>query len=249
MIIIKSMDEINVMRKVNAIVAEVLLRLKEMVAPGITTEDLDRLAKELIESKGAIPTFKGYMGYPKHLCTSINDEIVHGIPSSERVLSEGDIIGIDCGATFGGYVGDSAITCPVGKISPEATKLLAITEEALYKGIAKATPEGRLYDISAAVQEHAESHGYSIVRDFVGHGIGRQMHEDPQVPNYGKAGTGIKLRPGLVLALEPMVNMGGPEVRILDDGWTAVTADGHLSAHFEHSVVITEKGPEILSRI
>src|SRR3989338_3336915 len=246
MIIIKSPEEINMLRNANAIVAEVLVRLKEMLAPGISTEDLDRMAKEIIESNGAIPTFKGYMGYPKHLCTSINDEVVHGIPTADRRLNEGDIIGIDCGATFEGYVGDAAITCPVGKIDPAATKLLAITEEALYKGIAKATQEGRLYDISAAVQEHAEGHGYSVVRDFVGHGIGRQMHEDPQVPNYGRAGTGIRLRPGLVLALEPMVNMGGPEVRVLEDGWTAVTRDGRLSAHFEHSIVVTSTGPEVL---
>ncbi len=249
MINIKNKEEIEIMRHCNRIVAVTREELKGLVKPGVTTLELDQMAESLIRKQGAVPAFKGYRGFPRTLCTSINHEVVHGIPSAQRRLVEGDIIGIDMGAVWKGYYGDTAITCAVGGISDKASSLLRVTQEALYKGIEAARPEGRLHDIGAAIQAHVESAGFSIVREFVGHGIGRSLHEDPQIPNYGKSGTGPLLRVGMVIAIEPMVNMGGPEVEVLEDGWTAVTKDRSLSAHFEHTVAITENGPEILTVI
>ena len=248
MIILKARWEIQKMRKSNAIVAQILERLKEIAKPGITTLELDRFAEGLCIKKGAKPAFKGYMGYPSSLCVSINEEVVHGIPSKRRVR-EGDIVSFDFGVVYDGYYGDAAITVPVGKISKRAERLLKVTQEALYKGIGKAQAGNRLYDISATIQNYVEKHGYSVVRQFVGHGIGRSLHEDPQVPNFGKPGQGPRLKEGMVLAIEPMVNEGTYEVEILPDGWTAVTKDRKLSAHFEHTVAITENGPQILSII
>ncbi len=249
MIFLKSLWEIEKMRRSNAIVAEVLARLRETIKPGITTLELDRLAENLCRKKGAKPAFKGYRGYPFSLCVSINEEVVHGFPSKKRVLKEGDIVSLDFGVLYDGYYGDAAITVPVGEISERAKRLLRVTEEALYKGIEQAVVGKRLGDISSAIQRYVEAHGYSVVRQFVGHGIGRALHEDPQVPNFGKPGRGIKLKEGMVLAIEPMVNEGTYEVEILADGWTAVTKDRKLSAHFEHTVAITQNGPEILSRV
>lgn len=247
MIILKSRAEIEKMRVVNLIVSDVIDALAEKICVGATTIELDRIAEEMIGSRGARPAFKGYRGYKHALCTSVNEEVVHGIPC-KRELKEGDIIGIDCGVFYDGFYGDMAKTFPVGKISPEASMLLKVTEESLYKGIDAARAGNRLFDISAAIQNHVESAGFSVVRDFVGHGIGMSLHEDPQVPNLGEAGTGVKLRSGMVLALEPMVNTKDWKTKILEDNWTVVTADGGLSAHFEHSVAITENGPYILSR-
>ncbi|HMQ11621.1 MAG TPA: type I methionyl aminopeptidase [Oligoflexia bacterium] len=248
MVNIKSKEELEIMRKVNRLLAGVRETLKEMVKPGVTTLELDKKAEAMIREKGAVPAFKGYHGFPSTLCTSINEEVVHGIPSN-RVLEEGDVLGMDMGAILNGFYADTAVTCMVGKVSLEAQKLLKTTEESLYRGIDQARPGGRLNDIGAAVQKCVEKEGYSVVREFVGHGIGKQLHEDPQVPNYGIAGTGMMLKVGMVLAIEPMVNIGGPKVNILDDGWTAVTEDGSLSAHFEHTVAITENGPEILTQV
>lgn len=247
MIVLKSPDEIEKMAKAGRIVAEVLLKLGETVAPGITTDDLDRMANEWIKKKGAIPTFVGYRGYPKSICTSVNEEVVHGIPGN-RVLAEGDIIGIDCGVTCEGFVGDSARTLPVGKVSDEALRLMRVTEGCLAKAIECVTDGRRLGDIGHAVQNHAEEGGFSVVRDFVGHGIGRVMHEDPQVPNYGESGTGPRIKVGMVLAIEPMVNAGGHEVQVLDDKWTVVTKDRSLSAHFEHTIACTREGPRVLTK-
>ncbi len=251
MIVLKSPAEIAKIRKACAIVAETLLKLQEAVRPGITTQELDRLAEEALRKTGAIPAFKGYRGYPAVLCVSINSEVVHGIPSPRRVLKEGDIVGLDFGAVVEGYYGDSAITVGVGRVSPEAERLMRVTREALEKGIEQARPGNRLIDISGAVQDHAEAHGYSVVREFVGHGIGTRLHEEPQVPNYRLSGphSRVRLSEGLVLAIEPMVNAGGPEVRILEDGWTAVTKDGSLSAHFEHTLAVTAGGPVVLTRV
>jgi methionyl aminopeptidase len=249
MIFLKSPWEIEKMRRSNAIVAEVLARLREAIKPGITTLELDRLAEHLCRRKGAKPAFKGYRGYPFSLCVSVNEEVVHGFPSKKRVLKEGDIVSLDFGVLYDGYYGDAAITVPVGEISERAKRLLRVTEEALYKGIEQAVIGKRLGDISSAIQRYVEAHGYSVVRQFVGHGIGRALHEDPQVPNFGKPGRGVKLKEGMVLAIEPMVNEGTYEVEILADGWTAVTKDRKLSAHFEHTVAITKNGPEILSRV
>ena len=212
------------------------------VRPGVTTGHLDLLAEEGIRSQGGIPAFKGYRSFPKTLCASINDQVVHGIPSN-RVLKDGDIIGLDLGAIIEGFYGDGAVTVPVGTVSPQVEKLINITQEALAKGIEQAVVGNRLSDISHAIQCHIEKNGFSVVRDFVGHGIGRQLHEEPQIPNYGRPGQGPRLREGMVLAIEPMVNMGGYAVRVLDDGWTAVTNDGSLSAHFEHTVAIQSSGP------
>jgi methionyl aminopeptidase len=244
---IKSRDEIERIREAGLVVHEVLEALARAVAPGVTTAELDRLAEARTRERGAVPAFKGYHGYPASLCISVNDEVVHGIPSPERVLRRGDIVGLDYGVVIGGFYGDAARSVPVGEASPEALRLLSTTREALGRAIAAATAGARLGDLGAAVQGLVESRGYSVVRDFVGHGIGRRLHEPPQVPNFGAAGTGVRLRPGMVLALEPMVNAGGPEVVTLEDGWTAVTADGSLSAHFEHTVAVTEDGPEILT--
>jgi len=249
MIILKAPWEIEKMRRSNAIVAEILAILKEAVKPGITTMELNELAEEICIKKGARPAFKGYRNYPYSLCVSINEEVVHGLPSKKRYLQEGDIVSLDFGVFYDGYYGDAAITVPVGKISANAKRLLEVTENALYKGIEQAREGRRVSDISAAIQTYVESHGYSVVRQFVGHGIGRSLHEDPQVPNFGKPGKGAKLKVGMVLAIEPMVNEGTYEVEILPDGWTAVTKDRKLSAHFEHTVAITKNGPEILSKI
>lgn len=226
--------------------AQALQRLKEAIRPGVTTGELDRLAEDFIRRHGGMPAFKGYRGYPASLCVSVNEEVVHGIPG-DRKLREGDIVSLDLGVVMEGYYGDAAITVPVGEISEEARRLLKVTEEALYKGIEQARPGKRLSDISYAIQKHVEGAGFSVVRDFVGHGIGRELHEDPQVPNFGPPNQGPRLQPGMVLAIEPMVNTGTWKVRILENQWTVVTEDGGLSAHFEHTVAITEKGPEILT--
>ena len=248
MVILKSPREIEKMRKSNALVAAILEELGKKIRPGVRTIELDRLSEAMALKKGARPAFKGYRGYPYSLCTSVNSEVVHGMPS-ERELKEGDIVSLDFGVLHDGYYGDAAVTVPVGEISPEARRLLRVTEEALYRGISAARAGNRIGDISAAIQGHVEAAGFSVVRDLVGHGIGKSLHEDPQVPNYGSSGRGIELKPGMVFAIEPMVNEGTYRVDVLRDGWTVVTADGKLSAHFEHSVAITENGPVILSRI
>jgi methionyl aminopeptidase len=248
MIILKQPEEIEKLRDSNGIVAEILKELRLRVKPGITTGELDRLAEEMSRKRGAVPAFKGYKGFPFSLCTSVNSEVVHGMPS-DRVLVEGDIVSLDFGVFYRGYYGDAAITVPVGRVSEKAARLLRVTEGGLYDGIEQARAGNRLGDISAAVQRHVETAGYSVVRDFVGHGIGRNLHEEPQIPNYGVKGRGIELKPGMVLAIEPMVNEGTYKVRVLQDGWTVTTEDGQLSAHFEHSVVIMENGPDILSRM
>lgn len=246
MIYIKSRHEIEILRKSNQIVAQVLNDLKAMVYPGMTGKELDRMAERMIHQMGGIPAFKGYRGYPANVCVSINEEVVHGIPDS-RAFAEGDIVSLDLGVVYKGYVGDAAITVPVGSVDQESRQLLTVTEMALMKGIEKAREGDRLFDISHAIQSHVEANGFSVVRDFTGHGIGRQMHEDPQIPNFGKPGTGDRLRPGMVLALEPMVNAGDWRVRVLDNGWTVVTADGKRSVHFEHSIAITDGEADVLS--
>jgi len=248
MVILKCPDEIEKLRASNQIVAEILLELRENVQPGVTTRELNQLSEDLARKKKARPAFKGYRGYPYALCTSINGEVVHGMPS-ERMLTSGDILSLDFGVDYHGYCGDAAITVPVGKVSPAAERLMEVTEASLYAGIDQAQVGKRLGDISAAVQQRVEAAGFSVVRDYVGHGIGRSMHEDPQIPNYGVAGRGLLLKPGMVLAIEPMVNEGSYHVRVLPDGWTVMTEDGKRSAHFEHSVAITKNGPDILSRI
>src|SRR6185503_9053377 len=248
MIIRKSKAEIEKMRSAGRIVAEVLERLAGMVAPGITTLDLDREADRMIREAGAIPTFKGYNGYPASICTSVNDEIVHGIPG-KRKLRQGDIVGIDCGATYLGYVGDSAVTVAVGEVSDDITKLMQATRQSLYEAIGKCVVGNRLGDVCNAVQAYVEPRGYSVVQNYCGHGVGRAMHEEPQVPNYGKAGTRPYLREGWVIAIEPMINLGRHETRQLSDGWTVVTKDGRPSAHFEHTVAITDSGPQILTQL
>jgi methionyl aminopeptidase len=242
MIILKTPEEIEVMAQASRVVAEALEVVQQAVRPGITTDDLDRIAEDAIRSRGAIPAFKGYRSYPKTLCASVNEQVVHGIPS-KRKLKEGDIIGLDLGAIVGGFYGDSAVTVAVGRIEDAIARLVRVTKEALDLGIEQAIVGKRLTDISHAVQRHVEAAGYSVVTEFVGHGIGRQLHEEPQVPNYGKPGQGPRLQPGMVLAIEPMVNMGGSAVRVLEDRWTAVTADGSLSAHFEHTIAIQPSGP------
>ncbi|GBC83295.1 Methionine aminopeptidase 1 [bacterium HR10] len=248
MVVCRTKEEIEKIRRAGRIVAEVLRDLRQMAQPGVTTRELDRYAEAKIRARGGIPTFKGYRGFPASICTSINEEVVHGIPS-DRKLQAGDIVGIDCGVTLDGYVADAAITVPVGEISEELQRLLRVTEEALYRAIEQARVGNRLYDISYAVQSYAEAHGYSVVRDFCGHGVGRQMHEDPQVPNFGTPGRGLRLRPGLVLAIEPMLNLGTHEVEIAEDGWTVRTVDRRPSAHFEHTIAITERGPVILTTL
>jgi methionyl aminopeptidase len=248
MIVSKSDRELTYMRDAGRIVAETHAELKKAVAPGITTQELDNIAEDYITKKGAIPAFKGYYGFPASICASVNEEVVHGIPGL-RALKTGDIISIDIGAVINGYYGDAAQTLPVGTISDDALKLINVTEEALYKGIEQVKVGNRLTDISHAIQKHAENNGYSVVRDYVGHGIGTKMHEAPQVPNFGLPGHGPRLKPGMCLAIEPMVNMGTYEVETLLDNWTVVTQDRQLSAHFEHSVAVTEKGPLILTEI
>jgi len=248
MVIIKTPEEIDVMRSVNIIVADILEAIRLMIKPGITTGELNKEAEKLVKKKGAVPAFKGYCGFPAALCTSVNEEVVHGIPSFKRVLKEGDIIGFDFGVCLDGFYGDAALTVGVGKVSDEASKLMRVTEESLFLAIDKARVGNRLSDISHAVQSHVEREGFSVVRSFVGHGIGKSLHESPQVPNFGKPKKGIELRAGMVLAVEPMINAGGSDVVIQADGWTAVTLDKSLSAHFEHSVAITDDGPFILSK-
>jgi methionyl aminopeptidase len=248
LIILKSKHEIETMALACRIVAEVLREIRKRVVPNITTMALDEFVEDYICSKGAIPAFKGYRGYPASLCTSVNEQVVHGIPSS-TALRDGDIISLDIGVHYRGFYGDAAITLPVGDVSAEAKKLLSVTEEALYLGIERAVSGNRLFDISSAIQNHVEKEGFAVVRSFVGHGIGRQLHEEPQLPNFGRPGEGPALREGMTLAIEPMVNSGGHEVEILSDGWTAITGDRRLSAHFEHTVAITSNGPEILTKI
>jgi len=246
MVILKSAREIEKIRYSNQLVAEILEILSERVVPGIDTLTLDRMSEDLAGKRDAKPAFKGYRGFPYSLCASVNEQVVHGFPS-RRPLNEGDILSLDFGIYYDGYYGDAAVTVPVGKISESARRLLEVTKQALFLGIDQAVPERRLSDISHAIQSHVEAAGFSVVRKFVGHGIGKDLHEDPQIPNYGKPGVGLRLRSGMVFAIEPMVNMGGYDVETLEDGWTTVTKDGSLSAHFEHSVAITEDGPIILS--
>ncbi len=249
MVVCKSQSEIDKMRRSGLIVRQVLDELKSMVAPGVSTMDLEKLAERRIKESGAKPAFKGYYGYPCVLCTSINDEIVHGIPSAKRVLKPGDIVSIDCGVVLDGYYGDAAITVAVGdSVSPERKRLMEVTEQSLYKAIEKVKIGNTISDIGGAVQEFVESHGFSVVREFVGHGIGTKLHEEPQVPNFRSRGADMRLREGMVLAIEPMVNSGGPEARVLEDKWTAVTLDGSSSAHFEHCVAVTRNGPLILTQ-
>lgn len=248
MVVLKSPREIEKIRKSNQMVAEILAILESEVKPGINTLYLNDLSERLAREKGAIPAFKGYMGFPYALCASPNNVVVHGFPS-KKPLCEGDIVSLDFGILFDGYYGDSAITVAVGKISEAAARLSKITKESLYKGIEKAVPGNRLSDISHAVQSHAEAAGFSVVRQFVGHGIGSKLHEDPQIPNFGEPGRGVRLKAGMTLAIEPMVNEKGYDVEVLEDGWTTVTKDGCLSAHFEHTIAITEDGPVILSKI
>ena len=249
MIILKSQDEIKRIAEACHIAAEALENIKKIVAPKNTTLELDRFAETFIVSKGATPAFKGYKGYPASLCTSVNEEVVHGIPSAAKRLKEGDIISLDVGVYYKGFYGDAAVTLPVGKINDTAKRLLAATEGALYQGMKSAVIGNRLSDISSAIQDYVETRGFSVVRNFVGHGIGRELHEEPQLPNFGSPGEGPILMDGMVLAIEPMVNAGTWEVVILDDGWTAVTRDNSLSAHFEHTVAITLDGPKALTKL
>jgi methionyl aminopeptidase len=245
---LKTADEIERIREAALVVHDVLREVIAAAVAGVTTAELDRLADARTRARGATPAFKGYHGYPASICISVNDEVVHGIPSDRRRLRDGDVVGLDFGVVSKGFYGDSAYTVIVGgKGTPEATRLVEITREALARAIEAARPDARVGDLGAAVQTWVEPRGYSVVRDFVGHGIGRRLHEPPQIPNFGPPGAGVRLRPGMVLAIEPMVNAGRAEVRTLDDGWTAVTEDGSLSAHFEHTVAVTEHGPEILS--
>ncbi len=246
MVILKSPSEIEKIRQSNVMVAEILEILRQKVEPGIDTLTLDKISEKLALARNAKPAFQGYRGYPYSLCTSVNQQVVHGFPS-RRPLKEGDILSMDFGIFYNDYYGDAAITVPVGKVSDVALRLMKTTKEALFLGIEQAVPGKRLSDISHAIQSHAEAAGFSVVRKFVGHGIGKALHEDPQIPNYGKPGMGTRLKPGMVLAIEPMVNAGSYEVKTLEDGWTAVTEDGSLSAHFEHTVAITADGPVILS--
>lgn len=246
MVIRKSRSELEKMRRAGLIVARTLRGLRQMAAPGITTKELDRFAENNIREAGAIPTFKGYRGFPASICASVNDEVVHGIPSN-RKLREGDIIKVDCGATLDGFVGDAAITVPIGKVADDVARLMKATQESLFRAIEQMIPGNRLHDVSYAVQAYVEERGFSVVREFCGHGVGRNMHEDPQVPNYGKAGTGPVLKEGWVLAVEPMVNLGKHDVHILKDGWTVKTKDGKASSHFEHTIAVTEDGPMVLT--
>jgi methionyl aminopeptidase len=246
-IVCRSAAEIERLRRANQFVAQVLAALEAMVAPGVSTADLDRAAERLTRDGGAEPAFKGYRGYPATLCASINEEVVHGIPSAARILKVGDIVSLDMGVKLGGFFGDSAVTVPVGVVPERTSELLRVTRAALECGIAQAQVGGRLSDISHAVQECVEGHGFSVVREFVGHGIGEHLHEEPQIPNYGAPGRGPKLVEGMVLAIEPMVAMGRPETKVLADGWTAVTKDKSLAAHFEHTIAVSSDGPIILT--
>ncbi|MDQ3666067.1 MAG: type I methionyl aminopeptidase [Acidobacteriota bacterium] len=248
MIIGKSKKEMEKMRAAGQLVGAVLRELRGMVNPGIATIEIDRAAEKMIRDAGALPTFKGYHGFPFSICASVNEQVVHGFPSTYK-LKEGDLLSIDCGVTLEGFVGDTATTVPVGSVHEDWQKLIRVTEECLERAIEQCRPGKRLGDIGWAVQQLAESHGYSVVRDYVGHGIGRQMHEDPQIPNYGKPGQGPKIKAGYVFAVEPMVNMGGHFTRVLSDGWTVVTLDGQPSAHSEHTIAITEDGPDVLTKV
>jgi methionyl aminopeptidase len=246
-IVCKSPGEIERMRAANALVADVLGRLVAIVAPGVTTSELDAEAERLVREGGAEPAFKGYRGFPATLCASVNEQVVHGIPSA-RPMVEGDIVSLDIGVRLNGFYGDSAVTVPVGRVGDDTAQLLRVTEEALERAIGQVRVGGRISDIGHAVQQHVESHGFSVVREFVGHGIGASLHEEPQIANYGEPGRGPRMAEGMVLAIEPMVNMGRPAVKVLADGWTAVTRDGSLSAHFEHTVAVTREGALVLTR-
>lgn len=247
-ITLRSAEEIEILRQANQVVAQTLQLLRDNIKAGISTWQLDRIAEQYARDQGALPAFKGYRGFPASLCVSLNEEVVHGIPSRKVKLKEGDIVSIDFGVKFNGFYGDAAITVEVGRIDDSRKKLLQVTEESLYKGIEKVLIGNRINDVSAAVQQHVERNGFSVVRQFVGHGIGTQLHEPPEIPNYSRSGTTPRLLAGMILAIEPMVNMGGAEVKVLRDGWTVVTADRQPSAHFEHSVAVTENGPLILSQ-
>lgn len=249
MIIIKSASEIESIRKACQIVAMALEELKNYIKEGLTTKQIEMFIENLILKQGGTPAFKGYRGYPASACISVNSQVVHGIPSNNFIIQEGDIVSVDVGVIYDGFYGDGAYTYAVGNVSEQAKKLLRVTEESLYRGIEKAIAGNHVGDISEAIQRHVESHGFSVVRAFVGHGIGRNLHEDPQIPNFGKRGVGPKLKSGMTIAIEPMVNAGSHEVAILSDGWTAVTKDGSLSAHFEHTVLITDREPEILTKL
>jgi methionyl aminopeptidase len=249
MIHLKSTKEIETMKGASRIVAEILLELREAIREGITTAEVDRIAEDLTLKKRAKPAFKGYRGFPASVCISVNEEVVHGIPSPKRALKSGDIVGLDFGVIYDGYYGDSAMTVPVGRVPPEIEHLLKVTEQCLYKAIEQALPGNFISDISGAVQKLAEANNYGIVREFCGHGIGRSLHEDPPVLNYVQNGKGAKIKPGLVLAIEPMINLGTEKVRVLEDGWTVITADGKPSAHFEHTIAVTANGPEILTKV
>ena len=247
MIIIKSQQEIDIMRESGKVTAYILSELSNVVHPGISTKEIDEFVEGIILKNHMIPSFKGYNGYPASACVSINEEVVHGIPSTKKILHEGDIVSVDVGCTYKGYVSDAARTYPVGIISQEAQKLITVTEASFFEGLKFCKVGYRLSDISAAIQTKAESEGFSVIRDFVGHGVGRAMHEEPQIPNYGKPGRGPRLASGMVFAIEPMINQGGYEVEVLQDNWTVVTVDGKLSAHYENTVVITDGEPELLT--
>ena len=249
MIYYKSAREITLMREGGRILAEVVARLRALAKAGTSTLEIDEAVEAFIGERGAKPAFKGYRGFPATVCISINEEVVHGIPSPRRRLKEGDIVGFDLGCIVEGYYADCAVTLPIGEIPTAVQKLLDVTRESLELAIQECRPDRRLSDVSHAVQRHVEAHGFGVVRSFVGHGIGRALHEEPQVPNFGEPGRGPRLRPGMVLAIEPMVTMGNYEVRVLDDGWTAVTTDGSLAAHFEHTIAVTESGPEVLTTL
>lgn len=248
MIVLKTGRELKIMREACRISAEALKLAGSAVEPGVTTAELDRIAEKYILSQGATPNFKNYNGYPATACISINNEVIHGIPSKKRVIQAGDIVSIDLGAKFEGYHGDNAATFACGDVSAEAKRLMDTTRESLYEGISAAVSGGRLGDIGAAIQQYVEKRGYSVVRQFVGHGIGTQLHEAPEVPNFGTHGRGIRLMPGMTLAIEPMINMGGYDVKVMPDGWTVLTKDGSLSAHFEHTIAITPDGPQIMTK-
>jgi methionyl aminopeptidase len=245
-IVCRSQSEIVKLRKVNQLVGRILAELRQMAAPGVTTAEIDQVAEARVRAAGAEPAFKGYHGYPATICASVNEQVVHGIPS-DRKLVDGDILSIDMGAKLDGFFGDCAVTVPIGRVQETAANLLRVTEEGLFRGIDAVKPGARVSDIGAAVQQHVEAHGFSVVREFVGHGIGTSLHEEPQIANYGPGGRGPRLSEGMVLAIEPMVNAGKPGVKVLSDGWTAVTRDSSLSAHFEHTVVVTKDGCEILT--
>lgn len=249
MIIVKNEKEIAIMRRACEISAQALQLIGKAVKPGVTTAELDRIAEKFILSQGAKPNFKNYNGYPATACISINNQVIHGIPNKKTVLKDGDIVSVDLGAVYEGYHGDNAATFACGNISAEAKRLMDVTEEALYQGISKARAGGRIGDISSAIQEYVEKRGYSVVREFVGHGIGRSLHESPEVPNFGVSSRGVRLIPGMTIAIEPMINLGKPGVKILPDGWTVETLDGSLSAHFEHTIAITADGPLILTKL